>query len=77
MHQDHEKHHEHHDDHAQMVGEFQRRFWICLALTAPVLVLDPMVRMLLGVEGLFGSAGSARCSSRSRRPSSRSVADRS
>ncbi|HEU5260779.1 MAG TPA: copper-translocating P-type ATPase [Gemmatimonadales bacterium] len=57
MHQRHEHHHGHHDDHAQMVGEFQRRFWICLALTAPVLVLDPMVRMLLGVEGLLGFRG--------------------
>jgi Cu2+-exporting ATPase len=32
--------HEHHD-HARMVAEYRRRFWVCLALTVPVLLLSP------------------------------------
>ncbi|PJF10333.1 copper-translocating P-type ATPase [Pseudorhodobacter sp. MZDSW-24AT] len=31
-----------------MVADFRRRFWVCLVLTIPVLVLSPMVRDFLG-----------------------------
>src|SRR5512134_1425138 len=32
--------HEHHD-HARMVADFKQRFWLCLILTVPVLLLSP------------------------------------
>lgn len=33
-----------------MVADFRRRFWISLVLTAPILVLSPMIQGWLGVE---------------------------
>jgi len=39
-------------DHAGMIADFQRRFWICLAFTVPILLLDPMIQGLLGLEAL-------------------------
>ena len=35
-------------DHGNMVAEYRAKFWVCLALTIPVLVLSPMVRDFLG-----------------------------
>jgi Cu2+-exporting ATPase len=32
-------------------SDFARRFWICLALTAPVVALSPMVQRVLGLPG--------------------------
>ena len=37
-----------HAGHGDMVADYQRRFWVCLVLTIPVLVLSPMVRDFLG-----------------------------
>ena len=37
-----------HVGHGDMVADFRRRFWVCLVLTIPVLVLSPMVRDFLG-----------------------------
>ncbi len=37
-----------HGDHAAMVADFRRRFWLCLALTPPVLFLSPMIQHGLG-----------------------------
>jgi len=37
-----------HAGHGDMVADFRRRFWVCLVLTIPVLVLSPMVRDFLG-----------------------------
>jgi P-type Cu2+ transporter len=37
-------------DHAGMIGDFRRRFWISLGLTAPILWLSPMVRHLVGLR---------------------------
>lgn len=34
--------------HGDMVSDFRRRFWVCLVLTVPVLVLSPMVRDFTG-----------------------------
>ncbi|MES2549822.1 MAG: hypothetical protein V4630_09020, partial [Pseudomonadota bacterium] len=31
-----------------MVADFRRRFWVCVVLTVPVLVLSPMVRVFTG-----------------------------
>ncbi len=49
-HPDHSQRHDHHDHHAQMVADFRRRFWICLALTVPVIILSPMLQELLGLK---------------------------
>src|SRR5712672_805462 len=38
-----------HGDHAAMVADFRRRFWLCLALTPPVLLLSPMIQHALGL----------------------------
>jgi len=37
------------DQHAGMVPDFQRRFWICLALTVPILLLSSMTQMFRGL----------------------------
>lgn len=42
--------HDHHAHHAHMVTDFRKRFWVSLALTAPVLVLSPMIQDLLGLR---------------------------
>lgn len=38
------------DHHARMVADFRRRFWICLVLTIPVLILSPLIQGFLGLE---------------------------
>jgi Cu2+-exporting ATPase len=38
-----------HGDHAAMVADLRRRFWLCLALTPPVLLLSPMIQHGLGL----------------------------
>src|SRR6266508_1952805 len=38
-----------HSGHADMVSDFRRRFWICLALTVPVVLLSPMIQRRLGI----------------------------
>ena len=39
--------------HAHMVADFQRRFWISLVATVPIVILSPMVQELLGVTLAF------------------------
>ncbi len=34
--------------HAHMVADFQRRFWISLVMTVPIVILSPMVQEMLG-----------------------------
>ncbi len=46
-------HHDHHAHHAQMVKEFKTKFWICLLLTLPILVLAPMIQDALGYSLSF------------------------
>ncbi len=41
-----------HAPHAHMVSDFRRRFWICLVLTVPVVLLSPMIQRRLGLERL-------------------------
>jgi Cu2+-exporting ATPase len=36
--------------HAHMAADFQRRFWISLVLTVPILVLSPMLQSLVGLR---------------------------
>src|SRR5258705_11055486 len=38
-----------HGDHGAMVADFRRRFWLCLALTPPVLLLSPMIQHGMGL----------------------------
>ncbi len=42
-----------------MVRDFQKRFWISLALTVPVLILSPAIQAFLGLEGSLAFPGSA------------------
>jgi Cu2+-exporting ATPase len=35
-----------------MVSDFRRRFWICLVLTLPILLLSPMIQRTLGIARL-------------------------
>ena len=41
------------DEHAgHMIADFQRRFWICLALTVPILLLSPAVQSAFHLKAL-------------------------
>jgi P-type Cu2+ transporter len=44
---DHSQGHATHD-HSAMIGDFLRRFWICLALTVPVVAISPMFQHAVG-----------------------------
>ena len=49
-----ETHHEGmHHGHGSMVKDFQRRFWVSLTLTVPVLLLSPMIQEFLEIPGMF------------------------
>ncbi|WP_339607246.1 copper-translocating P-type ATPase [uncultured Roseivirga sp.] len=68
-HKNHENHHAHHDnsahknhqdhhshaghDHGSMIEDFKRRFYICLLISIPVLVLSPMIQGFFGFEFTF------------------------
>lgn len=47
-HQAHGGGHDHAGHHDHMAADFQRRFWVSLALTVPVLLLSPMIQGWLG-----------------------------
>ncbi len=47
----------HGDHHAHMVADFRRRFWVCLAVTLPILALSPMIQDWLGIEGALDFPG--------------------
>lgn len=40
----------HESHHAHMVADFRRRFWVCLALSIPVVALAPMIQSWLGLR---------------------------
>ncbi len=42
-----------HDHHAMMIKDFQKRFWVCLAITLPLLVISPMIQSFLGYHFLL------------------------
>jgi P-type Cu2+ transporter len=46
-----------HSGHNHMIRAFQTRFWICLLLTIPILLLSPMFMMIIGYEGLISFKG--------------------
>ena len=39
----------HHDHHAEMVADFRKRFWVCIVVTIPVLILSPMLQGFAGL----------------------------
>ncbi len=43
----------HHEHHAMMVADFRRRFFVCLALTVPILALSPMIQDWAGFSFAF------------------------
>ncbi len=43
----------HHEHHAMMVADFRRRFFVCLALTVPILALSPMIQDWVGFAFVF------------------------
>lgn len=49
--------HNHHAHHAHMAADFEKRFWISLALTLPVLALSPMLQKLVGLHQVIGFSG--------------------
>ncbi len=51
--------HDHQQHHARMAADFQRRFWVSLALTLPVLLLSPMIQGWLGLATAWDFAGDA------------------
>jgi P-type Cu2+ transporter len=48
---------DHHDHHAHMALDFQKRFWISLVLTLPILVLSPMLQTLVGLRDAIRFSG--------------------
>lgn len=51
-HDGHTAHVHHASHHETMVADFRRRFWVCLVLTVPVLLLSPLVRDALHLQSL-------------------------
>jgi len=49
----HEMHSGHAAHHAHMVEDFKRRFWICLAVTVPIVILSPMIQEIFGYRLAF------------------------
>ncbi|MCD2452544.1 copper-translocating P-type ATPase [Methylicorpusculum oleiharenae] len=45
------------DHHAHMAADFQKRFWISLALTLPILLLSPMLQKLVGLRDAISFSG--------------------
>ena len=41
--------HDHSSHHAYMVADFRKRFWISIILTAPILILSPMIQKFIGL----------------------------
>jgi Cu2+-exporting ATPase len=54
---DHSSHTDHADHHAHMAADFQKRFWISLALTLPILVLSPLLQKLVGLRDAIHFSG--------------------
>lgn len=50
-HSDHQ--HDHTKHHKMMIKDFQKRFWISLVITVPVVLLSPLIQQWLGVDWSF------------------------
>ena len=59
MQMDHTEHGSHRKEagHDSMVADYRRRFWTCLLLTLPVLLLSPNVRGLFGFRDALAFTG--------------------
>lgn len=44
-------------DHDAMIADFRRRFWVCLVLTVPILLLSPMIQEFLGLDRTLSFRG--------------------
>ncbi len=51
------EHSDHHNHHGNMAADFQKRFWISLALTLPILILSPLLQKLVGLRGTISFTG--------------------
>jgi Cu2+-exporting ATPase len=49
--------HGEHSHHEHMVRDFQKRFWVSLFLTIPILILSPMIQKFLGLGGTLRFTG--------------------
>jgi len=47
----------HKSHHAYMAADFKRRFWICLVITIPILVLSPLIQEFLNLADTLAFAG--------------------
>lgn len=57
-HQGHSKKHEDHSNHhAHMAQDFLKRFWVSIALSAPILALSPMIQEFLGLRESWSFTG--------------------
>ncbi|MEO7486486.1 MAG: heavy metal translocating P-type ATPase, partial [Ferruginibacter sp.] len=45
-----------HNHHAMMIADFKKRFYMVLVLTAPILVLSPMIQQFIGVAWQFSGS---------------------
>jgi P-type Cu2+ transporter len=63
QHAQHEKHEAHKSSdghqmhHAHMAADFKKRFWICLIITIPILLLSPLIQQFLGIVDLITFTG--------------------
>ncbi len=48
---------EHADHHAHMVADFRRRFWVCLVVTIPILLLSPLIQDTLNITDALNFPG--------------------
>lgn len=46
-------HHDKHPNHSGMIADFQKRFYVVLALTVPIMLLSPMIQQFMGVNWQF------------------------
>ncbi|MBN1838284.1 MAG: heavy metal translocating P-type ATPase, partial [Spirochaetales bacterium] len=56
VHGDHGGHRDHSAHHRMMIRDFRRRFYLATAVTAPILVLSPLLQQLLGFRVAFPGA---------------------
>lgn len=57
-HQGHSKKHgDHSNHHAHMAQDFLKRFWISIALSAPIIALSPMIQEFLGLRDSWSFTG--------------------
>jgi Cu2+-exporting ATPase len=47
----------HADHHAHMVADFRRRFWVCLVVTVPILLLSPLIQNTLHISDALDFTG--------------------